>query len=356
MKLDSIEPRYFRNLAPAAITFHERANIIVGRNGHGKTNLLEAIYFLATTRSFRTNRLASMAQFGSKEVFVSGLVERTGVQRKLSAGLDVGESRRRVLMLNGERVALPAYLSAMSVLAYSAGRLEILRGAPDERRRFLDRGLASMEPGYLEFLTRYGRILRQRNALLHEGSTAGLEGWDAEFTQAGEAIQTARASYAAALQKELDAIVEEHGYHVRGVRMAYTPSRSESLAKLRPLELRARMSLTGPQRDTLDFLIDGRVASEVLSGGEQKIIVLFLKFAKLVLFRRRFEEAAIFLLDDVDAELDLEVLQKLLLGLPPSTQVFGTSAKEPFLAALEAGPHRRLVVENGRVIASRDFA
>ena len=116
------------------------------------------------------------------------------------------------------------------------------------------------------------------------------------------------------------------------------------------------MSLSGPQRDVLDFIVDGRPASEVLSGGELKTIVLFLKFAKLEIFRRRFDEPPLFLLDDIDAELDLEILQRLLTKLPSSTQVFATSAKEAFLQALEAGPHRRLSIENGRVTTSRDFA
>ena len=84
-------------------------------------------------------------------------------------------------------------------------------------------------------------------------------------------------------------------------------------------------------------------------------MVLFLKFAKLVLFRRRFDEPPLFLLDDIDAELDLEILQSLLARLPSATQVFATSAKEPFLQALEAGPHLRLSVDNGGVTASRTF-
>jgi DNA replication and repair protein RecF len=116
------------------------------------------------------------------------------------------------------------------------------------------------------------------------------------------------------------------------------------------------MSLSGPQRDALEFQVDGRPAAEILSGGELKTIVLFLKFAKLEIFRRRFDEPPLFLLDDIDAELDLEILQRLLSGLPSATQVFATSAKEVFLQALEAGPHRRLVLENGRVTTARDFA
>jgi DNA replication and repair protein RecF len=131
---------------------------------------------------------------------------------------------------------------------------------------------------------------------------------------------------------------------------------TDEIAKHRREELRARMSLVGPQRDVLEFLVDGRPAAEVLSGGEQKMIVLFLKFAKLELFRRRNDDAPLFLLDDVDAELDLEILQQLLSKLPVSTQVFATSAKEAFLAALEAGPHRRLTLENGRVTGARDFS
>jgi len=140
---------------------------------------------------------------------------------------------------------------------------------------------------------------------------------------------------------------------VRDLRMIYRPS---MLPADRSAELRARVTLAGPQRDQLDFVLNERPAAEVLSGGEQKMIILFLKFAKLALFREKFDEPAIFLLDDVDAELDLEILEQLLLRLPAETQVFATSAKERFLSALAAGPHRRLLIENGRVTAAEDFA
>jgi len=108
----------------------------------------------------------------------------------------------------------------------------------------------------------------------------------------------------------------------------------------------------GPQASE----VAGRPAAEVLSGGEQKMIVLFLKFAKIELFRRRTDESPLFLLDDIDAELDLDILQELLQKLPPKTQVFATSAKERFLDVLETSSHRRLMIENGRVTAAQDFA
>ncbi|HEY3056820.1 MAG TPA: DNA replication and repair protein RecF [Thermoanaerobaculia bacterium] len=353
MILEQLASENFRNLEPSAVDFHPAVNILVGRNGQGKTNVIEAVYFVATTKSFRTSRVQSLFRFAAANVFVSGKVNRDNVTRTISVGIEGGESRKRVLLINGERVSLPAYLHALTVFAYSAARLEIIRGAPEEKRRFLDRGIASIDAAYLEELTRYSRVLKQRNALLHERLTSSLDAWDEEFVDVGSAVQVKRAAYAREVAEALSGVIATHGYHVGGMELTYKPSVPD--ARNRREEIRARMSLSGPQRDDVDFLVDGRPAAEVLSGGELKTIVLFLKFAKLDIFRRRFDEPPLFLLDDIDAELDLEILQRLLSRLPSSTQVFATSAKEAFLHALEAGPHRRLIIENGRVTASRDF-
>ena len=356
MILRAITAQNFRNLDAADQTFHPHANIVVGRNGQGKTNLLEAIYFLATTKSFRTTRIASLFRFDAPNLFVSGAVERGGIERSMSIGLEA-ETRRRVLTINAEKVPLAAYLNALTVFAYSSSRLDILRGAPEERRRFLDRGVASINPGYLEQLTRYGRALKQRNALLHDvaahnASASTLDPWDQEFAAAAAPVWNARGTYVQQLAETFREIVTAHRYHVANVALAYKPA---TTAVPRSAEIRARMSLSGPQRDVLDFEVDGRPVAEVLSGGEQKMIVLFLKFAKIELFRRRTDESPLFLLDDIDAELDLDILQELLQKLPPETQVFATSAKERFLDVLETAPHRRLLIENGRVTGTRDF-
>lgn len=355
MILRQITTQNFRNLADADTAFHPQTNLLVGRNGQGKTNLLEAIYFLATTKSFRTSRVASLFRFGAQNVFVSGALHRDQLDKTLSVGL---EPPRRVLMINGEKVTLPAYLNAMSVFAYSAARLEVIRGAPEERRRFLDRGIASVNAAYLEQLARYTRALKQRNALLGDiaarsESPASLDAWDDELRESAAPVHRARAAYANDLAEAFAHIVQRHGYHVANLQMHYKPNAIEDK---RREEIRARMTLSGPQRDLLEFTVEGRPANEVLSGGEQKMIVLFLKFAKLELFRRRHDDAPLFLLDDIDAELDLEILRDLLTKLPVATQLFATSAKELFLDALTTGPHRRLTFENGTVISARDFA
>jgi DNA replication and repair protein RecF len=354
--LRSLSTQNFRNLLDAETEFHPHTNIVVGRNGQGKTNLLEAAYFLATTKSFRTNRTASVFRHDALNVFVSGGVEHDNLVRTLSVGLETGEVKKRVLMINGEKVTLQTYLGALSVFAYSAARLDVVRGTPEDRRRFLDRGIASIHPSYLEHTSRYMRVLKQRNALLAAHSLSTLDAWDNELMVAAAAVHRARAAYVADLAAVFREIVARHAYHVTNVELRYKPSATDELEKIRRHELRAKMSLVGPQRDVLELVMDGRAAAEVLSGGEQKMIVLFLKFAKVELFRRRHDQAPLFLLDDVDAELDLQILQDLLSNLPDSTQVFATSAKEAFLASLEAGPHRRLTVENGKVTAARDFA
>ena len=361
MRLKTITTENFRNLVQDEVSFHPQANIFVGRNGQGKTNLLEAIYFLATTKSFRTARVASLFRFSSQNIFASGTLERDGVTKTLSVGLESGDARRRVLMINGEKVTLSAYLAAASVFAYSSARLDVVRGSPEERRRFLDRGIASIHPAYLEQLTRYLRVLRQRNALLAEIALrkqllSSLDAWDNELMVAAGVVHRARRAYVADLAAAFHEIVQRHGYHVTELAIEYRPNGLDDLGSRRRDELRAGMSLVGPQRDVLELMVGGRPSVEVLSGGEQKMVVLFLKFAKLELFRRRFDDAPLFLLDDVDAELDLEILQQLLSNLPASTQVFATSAKEAFLAALHTGPHCRLNLENGRVTSIRDFS
>jgi DNA replication and repair protein RecF len=352
--LSRVTARNFRNLVDAPIEFHPATNLVVGRNGQGKTNLLEAIYFLATTKSFRTTKLTSVVRFGEESVYVAGALQRGNVERNISVGIEFGETRRRVLMFNEERVKLSNYVAAMTVFAFSSARLEIIRGAPDERRGFLDRGIASLDPSYIDAYKRYARVLRQRNALLQSGTTTGLDAWDAEFIATGRDLQAARAAYTQSIAEVFREIVKEHGYHLYDLEIEYRPNTAD-LKEIRRDELRARTSLSGPQRDHLEFIIDGRSVAEVASAGELKMLVLFLKFAKLELFRRKFDEPAIFLLDDIDAELDLEILQKLLTKMPPETQVFATSAKERFLAALQAGPHRRLAIEKGQVTASSDF-
>jgi DNA replication and repair protein RecF len=366
LKLTTLATRNFRNLSDRQWEFHPTANVIVGDNGQGKTNLIEAVYVLATTKSFRTARVANVVRLGESNMFVQGSVEHESVSRTLSIGIQGGDERRRELLVNGQKLALGDYLRTVQLLAYSSSQIELLRGGPEWRRRFLDRGVASIRPGHLAELSRYSRVVKQRNALLESVATgrakaALLEAWDEELIQASQSIIAARREYVEKLEGAYRDVVAAHRYHVTDLVVRYEPSLSGEAAADRALlsanrgrDLRLRHTTAGPHRDEITISSRGRAAAEILSSGEQKMTVLFLSLACLEIFREKFDYAPVFLLDDIDAELDLGILQRLVAYLVQTTQLFTTSAKEPFLDRIDLGEHRRFVLESGTVISWKD--
>ncbi|HVT03446.1 MAG TPA: DNA replication and repair protein RecF [Thermoanaerobaculia bacterium] len=365
MILKSIAPRDFRNLEAAEIEFHPSTNLIVGQNGQGKTNLLEAIYFLATTKSFRTNHLSSLLRFDAAGLFASGVVERKAMEKILSVGLELVPARKRETLVNRQRATLAVYLDELHVVAYSAARLEILRGAPEERRRFLDRGISGVDAAHVARLGEYARLLKQRNALLDEARVKGrissaLDAWDAEFLAAGRSVVDRRVEYASLLARSFDDLARRHSYRVHDLSIRYVPSPAfepgididqaiRLLKGERRAEVRSGFSLQGPHRDRVEFSVHGYDAAEVLSSGELKMCVLLLKLAKLDLHQQRIGEAAVLLLDDLDAELDLSVLQRFLGAVAGSTQMFITSAKQSIFDSLKLGPSGIFEVVTGSV-------
>ena len=206
MILRSLSTRNFRNLEPSKIDFDPSANVFVGPNGQGKTNYLEAIYIVATTKSFRTKRVPNVIRFDGDHLFVEGVIERDGIERKLSIGIDAAANRRRELLVNGHKTPLERYVEELPVFAYSSSRLEVLRGSPEVRRKFLDRGIASIRRGYIRELSKYARTLKQRNALFDrvaEGSTpeSALDPWDYELAETGRVIVEARKELMGAIPK-----------------------------------------------------------------------------------------------------------------------------------------------------------
>jgi DNA replication and repair protein RecF len=359
--LRALATRNFRNLETARLEFDSDANVFVGANGQGKTNLLEAIYFVSTTKSFRTNRVANLVRFDADHLFAEAIAEADGIRKTLSVGLDASSMRKRELLVNGQKTPLDQYVAQLPVIAYSSARLEIIRGAPDERRRFLDRGIASLRPGYISALSKYQRTLEQRNALLRavaEGDEreSSLDAWDAELASTGAVVASARAEFATILAVEFSRIVEEMNYHVDALTLRYEPSGPylgdrdtivSALAANRRRELGAGFTLQGPHRDDLAFRILGRDAAEVLSSGETKVTVLFLKLARVALYRERVGRKPIFIFDDVDAELDLIVIERLMAFLRQGVQLFASSAKGEVLSRLSLGRHLRIPIVGG---------
>jgi DNA replication and repair protein RecF len=365
--LESIATRSFRNLADAEWRFHPSVNVLFGDNGQGKTNVLEAIHVLGCTKSFRTARVQNVVRVGESSMFVAGSTNQQNIRRSLSIGLSSADGRRRELQINEQKSSIDQYLTVLHLLVYSSSQLEILRGGPEWRRRFVDRGIASIDPSHLGALTRYSKVVRQRNALVDDirkggARAATLDAWDEELVVAARPVVDARRRFVADLEREFREIVSAHDYHVSDIAMAYSPATLSgeldadraAVRELRPRDLKVGFSTAGPHRDAIDLTRSSLPAAEMLSSGEIKMTVLFLTLAAMEIYRRKFESRPILLLDDLDAELDLRILQRLLRYLIGSTQIFTTSAKEPILEKLDLGPHRRFILERGSAKLTTD--
>src|SRR6185503_9440710 len=165
MILRSVEAQSFRNLAGKNL-WGEGLNILYGNNGQGKTNWLEAIYILAHTKSFRTSKLHEAIQFGADAAYLRAEVaQHENITRELQVSL---QGKNKIISVNGKREPISRYAGQLHTVAFTSDELDVVRGVPDARRKFLDRGVVSLHPGYAQTLADYNRVIRQKNRLLQD--------------------------------------------------------------------------------------------------------------------------------------------------------------------------------------------
>jgi len=342
MHLDSIEAYHFRNLS-GKISWGSGLNIICGRNGQGKTNWLEAIHLLSRTKSFRTQRLQESIRFDEKMAFVRGKVSRAlGLQRELQVTL---QENTKAIAVNGKREPLARYLAQLQVFAFTADELDIVRGLPEARRRFIDRGVSSLKPVYVQTLSDYNKVLKQKNRILQESSERelGLEAtedllapWNEQLVGLAARVHKSRSDYVESINKVLERGLFDRRELViryvssldgRGDLSDYESLLSERLRLRLPAELAAGRALLGPHRDDLEILFGGREMKVYGSAGQQRSTLLLLDLAAISLYNSWYGDYPLFLIDDVDAELDEKRIKQLLEYLEGRTQTFITTSK-----------------------------
>jgi DNA replication and repair protein RecF len=342
MLLAAIEATNFRNLS-GRIEWGPRLNIIYGNNGHGKTNWLEAIYLLARTKSFRTQRLQEAIRFGEQLAIVRGRVT-TGadLERDLQVNL---QDNSKTILVNLKRETLARYLTQLQVFSFTAADLDVVRGMPEARRRFLDRGISSLKPAYLRTIADYSKVIKQKNRVLQLASENDLGAdkvedllapWNDQLVRLGVVIHQAREEYVAGL----NATFERQLFERREVTTRYVSSLEskgdlsdyESLLRSRiqlrmAAEVAAGHSLIGPHRDDLEIHLDGREIRVYGSSGQQRSALLLLDLAAISLYNSSSNDHPVFIIDDVDAELDEGRIRHLLEYLENRTQTFITTSK-----------------------------
>jgi DNA replication and repair protein RecF len=362
MNLTWLAATGFRNLSGMA-EFSPGLNILHGANAQGKTSWLEAISLLAQTRSFRTAAPREAIGYGSNEALLRGAVRRGTLDKELQLLL---QPSAKQTFLNGKREVTTRYLGNMVVIAFTADEMEVVRGAPESRRRFLDRGIFSIHPAYLGALTDYNRVLKQKNTLLRQASESAnplaaramIEPWNDQLAVLGTAIHQARLDYVARLQNEINPTL----FRAEEIRIRYRSSLEgrgdtgnyqsllrERLALRLPNELATGYSLVGPHRDDLEVLSDDREISRFGSSGQQRSALLILDLAQLNVYYRTFEEYPIFLIDDLDAELDRTRIEILLDYLADRSQTIVSTSKRS-LADSYRNRATLLEVDSGRIV------
>ena len=324
-----LEARQFRNLAPLEQSFAPGSHLVLGANGVGKTSLLEAVYLLATTRSFRTPRIADCCRHGSTHYQLIGEVD-TDRRARLELEWRGGQRQRTV---NGRRTGLAEHLAMLPIVCWTSADSEVLVGPPLARRRFLDRGALGLKPTAIEAFSRYRQALHEKRQLLQRGG-GELETWNQVLAAAASDLVVLRSAYTERLRRTLTTILEECRLGLGTIEVRYRPSLRcglegpeaifEELMDAGERERVLQQSILGPHRDDLVIRWDGHDLRRVASAGERKALGL----AVLAAHGRVIAEGGrepVYLLDDADTELDQDRLTALWRVFGAARQLFATS-------------------------------
>jgi DNA replication and repair protein RecF len=346
----------FRSYEQAEVTFDEGLTAIVGRNGEGKTNLLEAVGYLATLSSIRGAPTEALVRDGAPQAIVRAEGEREG--RSLLLEAEINRAGRNRAMVNRQPLRRARdLLGALRVSVFSPDDLALVKGGPAERRRYLDDAMVAASPALDVVRTDLDRVLRQRNALLRQAGgrltedvAVTLDVWDDKLAATGDALARHRDELVRALGPVL---ADAYGRLAPGRGVAsidYRPAWAErglaaALAEARRDEVRRGTSLVGPHRDEVDLAIDGRPSRTHASQGEQRTLSLALRLAAHDVVTRAAGSAPVLLLDDVFSELDPQRSAALVANLPAGQTLLTTASALP--GGMVAGSV--LEVADGRV-------
>ena len=346
-----------RNLERVVLEPAARVNVISGNNGQGKTSLLEAIYLLATTRSFRTSRLVELVRHGEKLASVRGSFEETWPEATLRREQSVGlEGGRRTVRLDGEAPASLAYYATRSpVVVFDPQQMALSTGPASERRTLLDRVTLFTEPGVGMHRARYARALRERQRLLMLRSTRlaesrELDAYERILAEHGAFVTAARRRACDRLAEVMRSSFAAIAAPDLILSVAYEPAGLEDVEEAlagyrdqRARDAQQRRTRLGPHRDDLALAIDGHPARVVASQGQHRAITLALKLAELRCIADARGLLPILLLDDVSSELDADRSAALFAHLGQTeSQIFLTTTRRDLIVTTSAaGLERR---------------
>lgn len=334
MKLLRLGLKNYRNCKNVCLDFSRQKTLIIGKNAQGKTNILESIYLLSDLKSPRTSTMSDLINFESSGFEINAEIEKNNTSIDLTYSYNI--DKKRELKVNQVKTTPKNFKLTAKTVLFSTKDLLLLRGAPQDRRDWLDRAISQIYPAYDERLSKYDKIRVQKNNLLKSEviDDTLLEIYNEQLVVTGANIIFLRKKFL----KEIEKIAAEKHRVISDTEeftLNYTGSETEiekislylkeELKRRKQEEIARRQACVGPHRDDIEFKINGIDAVKFASQGQQRTLVLALKLAELEIIREKTGYAPILLLDDVLAELDETRQNYLLKSIENGVQTVITS-------------------------------
>lgn len=334
MYIKKVKLENFRNYDNLEVEFKKDFNLIYGNNAQGKTNILEAIYLSAIGKSFQTNKDSEMIKIGKEKAKVEIEYETKDREEKITVEI----ADKKTFFINGiKQKKISDIIGKINIVLFYPDNIDIIKGGPAERRRFLDIMISQLKPNYIHILNKYLKTLDQRNAYLKQikfdnKSKDMLEIWDESLSQLSYQIYTYRSEYIKKIKEKIKVIhnkITNCGQQDEKIEISFISSGKsqkdfyENLLRNRENDIRKGYTSTGSHRDDFDIYINDKKVNVYGSQGQQRTSVLSLKLTELNIIQDEIEEPPILLLDDFMSELD-ENRRNNLTNAIENNQVFIT--------------------------------
>ena len=359
MQIKKLFLQHFRNYEKEDFSFSDGLNVLFGKNGQGKTNCAEAVFYLCTGASLRIRHDKQLIKIGAERAKI--VAEAENRYGKVQIEADIYENKREI-RINGTKIAKNADLMGhINSVFFSPGELRLIQDGPDERRRFMNISISQTSPAYYTALLRYNKILDQRNALLKNPDYSlvmdTLPVWDEQLCKYAATIIKKRVEF---LEKLAPFAKDMHAYLTENKEeLLLSPDKKfegdeEEIAKtlMRRLsgayekDLRLGFTTVGPHRDDLNITVSGVDAKSYASQGQMRTAALSMKLAEVQIFKEISGEYPVLVLDDVMSELDLPRRKKLLQRVHGIQTILTCTHTERVLYGADC---HKIRIENGRI-------
>lgn len=369
MHIEKLQLNNYRNYKELEISFDDKINVIIGENAQGKTNLMEAIYVLAFTRSYRTPRERELIKWEEDFAKITGEIVKKN--RYLPLEVLITSRGKRVKLNHLEQRRLSDFIGALNVVMFAPEDLSLVKGSPSIRRKFIDMELGQIQPSYIYHLGQYQKILRQRNHLLKQIRSRQTKDYSVldilteQLTEHAVTILERRFQFVKKLEKWAKPIHYNISREKESLSIKYNPSIKvfeedkrekiekgyyEKFSDIKQTEIDRGTTLIGPHRDDLSFFINDRDVQVYGSQGQQRTTALSVKLAELDLIYEEINEYPVLLLDDVLSELDSFRQSHLLDTIQGKVQTFVTTTSVEGINHEVLNKAEIFKVKNGEII------